>query len=126
MSELNKIKEILFLTGADIKKVFKKAFEKIINFNLSNILIIMLDEYLVKENKITICKEIKNSPFYKEKEKFEEFLKIVKQNIYFFVTYYQLDIEEEESIYYIINFLKIKIILLTKKKVKKLMKIVMK
>ena len=125
MSELNKIKEILFLTGADIKKVFKKAFEKIINFNLSNILIIMLDEYLVKENKITICKEIKNSPFYKEKEKFEEFLKIVNQNIYFFVTYYQLDIEEE-GIYYIINFLKIIIILLTKKNVKKLMKIEMK
>ena len=97
MSELNKIKEILFLTGVDIKKVFKKAFEKTNNFNLSSILIIMFDEYLVKENKITICKEIKNSPFYKEKEKFEKYLKIVKQNIYFFDTYFQLDIEEESN-----------------------------
>ena len=93
VAEINKIKEILFLTGVDIKIVFKKAFEKTNNFNLSSILIIMLDEYLVKETKITICKEIKNSPFYKEKENFEKYLKIVKQNIYFF----ELDIEEESN-----------------------------
>ena len=93
IAELNKIKEILFLTGVDIKIVFKKAFEKTNNFNLSSILIIMFDEYLVKETKIKICKEIKNSPFYKEKENFEKYLKIVKQNIYFF----ELDIEEESN-----------------------------
>lgn len=84
ISDLNKIKEILILTGIDIKLVFKKAFEKTSDFNLSSILIIMFDEYLVKENKIKICKEIKNSQFYKEKEKFENYLKLIKQNIYFF------------------------------------------
>ena len=95
LSEINKIKEILFLTGVDIKKVFEKAFEKTNNFNLSNILMIMFDEYLVKENKIKICKEIKNSPFYKEKEKFEKYLRIVSKNIYFFETESEIDKDEE-------------------------------
>ena len=97
INELNKIKEILFLTGIDIKKVFEKAFEKTNDFNLSNILIIMFDEYLEKENKIKICKEIKNSPFYKEKEKFSKYLKIVSKNIYFFDIESEIDKDKEED-----------------------------
>ena len=86
LNELNKIKEILFYTGVDIKIVFKKAFEKTKDFDLSKILMIMFDEYLIKSNKIIeeINKEIKNSPFYQEKENFEQFLKKVKENIYYF------------------------------------------
>ena len=97
ISDINKIKEILYLTGVDIKIVFKKAFEKTCDFNLSSILIIIFDEYLVKEKKIKICKEIKNSQFYQEKEKFENYLKIVKQNIYFFDSYIDIGIEKENS-----------------------------
>jgi hypothetical protein len=84
ISDINKIKEVLFLTGIDIKLVFKKAYERSKDFNLSNILIIMFDERLVKESKIKICKEIKGSAFYKEKEKYENYLKIIEQNIYYF------------------------------------------
>lgn len=98
ISDLNKIKEILVLTGIDIKLVFKKAFEKTNDFNLSSILIIMFDEYLIKENKIKICKEIKNSQFYKEKEKFENYLKLIKQNIYYFDSDNESDIFEKENI----------------------------
>ena len=97
INELNKIKEILFLTGIDIKKVFEKAFEKTNDFNLSNILIIMFDEYLEKENKIKICKEIKNSPFYKEKEKFSKYLKIVSKNIYFFDIESEIDKDKDKE-----------------------------
>ena len=102
ISDINKIKEILYLTGVDIKIVFKKAFEKTFDFNLSSILIIIFDEYLVKENKIKICKEIRNSQFYQEKEKFENYLKIVKQNIYFFDSNSEIEIDKEnddENIY---------------------------
>ena len=86
LNELNKIKEILKYTGIDLKKVFEKAFENTNNFNISSILIIMFDEYLIKENRIKeqIGHEIKNSLQYKEKERFEEYLKIVRQNLYFF------------------------------------------
>ena len=97
ISDINKIKEILYLTGIDIKIVFKKAFEKTCDFNLSSILIIIFDEYLVKEKKIKICKEIKNSQFYQEKEKFENYLKIVKQNIYFFDSNNEIGIDKENS-----------------------------
>ena len=108
ISDINKIKEILYLTGIDIKIVFKKAFEKTCDFNLSSILIIIFDEYLVKEKKIKICKEIKNSQFYQEKEKFENYLKIVKQNIYFFDSNSEIGLDKgisndykkyEENIY---------------------------
>ena len=84
ISDINKMKEVLFLTGIDIKLVFKKAYERSKDFNLSSILIIMFDELLVKESKIKLCKEIKNSVFYKEKEKYENYLKIIEQNIYYF------------------------------------------
>ena len=76
LNEVKKIKEILYYTGIDLKTIFKKAFEKTLDFNLSSILIIMFDEFLVKENRIKeeIIKELRNSPLYKEKEKFEKFL----------------------------------------------------
>ena len=84
ISDINKIKESLFLTGIDIKLVFKKAYERTKDFNLSSILIIMFDERLIKESKIKICKEIKGSVFYKEREKYQNYLKIVEKNIYSF------------------------------------------
>ena len=97
ISDINKIKEILYLTGVDIKIVFKKAFEKTCDFNLSSILIIIFDEYLVKDKKIKVCKEIKNSIFYQEKEKFENYLKIIKQNIYFCDSNIEIGIDKENN-----------------------------
>jgi hypothetical protein len=84
LSEVKKLKEILYYTGIDLKTIFKKAFEKTFDFNLSSILIIIFDEFLVKENRIKeeIIKELRNSPLYKEKEKFEKYLKIAKQQFF--------------------------------------------
>ena len=95
LNELEKIKEILFYTGIDLKIVFKKTFEKTCNFNLSNILVVMFDEYLIKDNIINENFNIKNSSFYKEKEKFENYIIKVKQNLYFFEIDTQTDINEE-------------------------------
>jgi hypothetical protein len=109
LNELNKIKEILFYTGVDIKIVFKKAFEKTKDFDLSKILMIMFDEYLIKSNKKIeeINKEIKNSPFYKEKENFEKFIKKVKENIYYFDIDKQTDVNKDNTYnnnnYYLLN-----------------------
>ena len=84
LNEVKKIKEILYYTGIDLKIIFKKAFEKTFDFNLSSILIIIFDEFLVKENRIKeeIIKELRSSPLYKEKEKFEKYLKIAKQQFF--------------------------------------------
>ena len=94
LNEVKKIKEILYYTGIDLKIIFKKAFEKTFDFNLSSILIIIFDEFLVKENRIKeeIIKELRSSPLYKEKEKFEKYLKIAKQQ------FFGNDNEEEEQI----------------------------
>ena len=99
LNEINKIKEILFYTGVDLKRIFNKAFEKTHDFDLSKILMIMFDEYLIKNNQIIekINKEINNSPFYKEKEKFEKFIKLVQDNIYYFGTDKQTDIYKEST-----------------------------
>ena len=88
LNEINKIKKILFYTGNDLKKIFKKNLQKTFNFNLSSILIVIFEEYLIKENKTKyeILEKIKKSQFYKEKERFEKYLNIVKENIYFFDT----------------------------------------
>ena len=84
LNEVKKIKEILYYTGIDLKIIFKKAFEKTFDFNLSSILIIIFDEFLVKESRIKeeIIKELRNSPLYKEKEKFEKYLKIAKKQFF--------------------------------------------
>ena len=84
LTEVKKIKEILYYTGIDLKIIFKKAFEKTFDFNLSSILIIIFDEFLVKENRIKeeIIKELRSSPLYKEKEKFEKYLKIAKKQFF--------------------------------------------
>ena len=84
LNEVKKIKEILYYTGIDLKTIFKKAFEKTFDFNLSSILIIIFDEFLVKESRIKeeIIKELRNSPLYKEKEKFEKYLKIAKKQFF--------------------------------------------
>ena len=94
LSEVKKLKEILYYTGIDLKIIFKKAFEKTFDFNLSSILIIIFDEFLVKENRIKeeIIKELRSSPLYKEKEKFEKYLKIAKQQ------FFGNDNEEEDQI----------------------------
>ena len=84
LNDVKKIKEILYYTGIDLKTIFKKAFEKTSDFNLSSILIIIFDEFLVKENRIKeeIIKELRNSPLYKEKEKFEKYLEKAKQRYF--------------------------------------------
>ena len=84
LNDVKKIKEILYYTGIDLKKIFKKAFEKTSDFNISSILIIIFDEFLVKEKRIKeeIIKELRNSPHYKEKEKFEKYLERAKKHYF--------------------------------------------
>ena len=84
LNDVKKIKENLYYTGIDLKKIFKKAFEKTSDFNISSILIIIFDEFLVKEKRIKeeIIKELRNSPHYKEKEKFEKYLERAKKHYF--------------------------------------------
>ena len=79
------IKEILYYIGKDIKKIFNEAIDNIGNFNFSSILIIMFEEYLIKNNQIEE-KKIKNIPLNEVKEKFEKVLGGI-QNLYFLKDY---------------------------------------
>ena len=75
-NQYENIKEILYYIGEDIEKIFQKVINITGRFKFSSILIVMMEEYLIKENKMgeKVYKKIK-SPIYKEKEKFESFLK---------------------------------------------------
>ena len=79
------IKEILYYIGKDIKKIFNEAIDNVENFNFSSILIIMLEEYLIKNHKIEE-KKIKNVPLQEKKEKFEKMLQTI-ENLYFLKDY---------------------------------------
>ena len=68
------IKEILYYIGKDLKKIFKNAIEVNDKFKFSSVLIVMLEDYLIK-NKKKEEKKIKNFALYKEKEKFDNLLK---------------------------------------------------
>jgi len=100
LNDVKKIKEILYYTGIDLKTIFKKAFEKTSDFNLSSIFIIIFDEFLVKENRIKeeIIKELRNSPLYKEKEKFEKYLEKAKQRYFGNDDEGENQIDEENNI----------------------------
>ena len=78
-NKYEEIKEIVEYIGKDIKNIFKFTFastgmEKI---NFSNLLGTKLEDYLVK-NKLKEEKKIKNLLLYKEKERFENYLKTIK------------------------------------------------
>ena len=79
------IKEILYYIGKDIKKIFNEAIDNVGNFNFSSLLIIMLEEYLIKNNKIEE-KKIKNVALNAKKAKFEAILQTI-ENIYFLKDY---------------------------------------
>ena len=68
------IKEIFYYIGKDLKKIFKNAIEVNDKFKFSSVLIVMLEDYLIK-NKKKEEKKIKNFALYKEKEKFVNLLK---------------------------------------------------
>ena len=70
------IREILHYLAKDIQKIFKGAIGEQ-NFNFSNILIFILEDYLIK-SKIKEERKIKNIPLLKEKQKFDNYIK----NIY--------------------------------------------
>ena len=75
-NQYENIKEILYYIGEDIEKIFQKVINITGRFKFPSILIVMMEEYLIKENKMgeKIYKKIKYE-IYKEKEKFESFLK---------------------------------------------------
>ena len=75
------IKEILYYIGKDIKKIFAQAIDNIGDFNFSTILLVSLEEYLIKNN-IIEEKKIKNISLNKQKEEFENVLNTI-QNYYF-------------------------------------------
>ncbi len=75
------VKEILYYIGKDLKTIFKNAIEINDKFNFSSVLLVMLEDYLIK-NKKRDEKKIKNFALYKEKEKFENILKNI-QNLEF-------------------------------------------
>ena len=72
------IKDIVHYIGNDIQKIFKIAIDNINaeNFDFSNIITILLEDYLIK-NKLKEPKKIKNILLYKEKEKFEKYVKTI-------------------------------------------------
>ncbi len=52
--EINTFKEIMYLIGKDMKKIFKTAvntIDKYSSFKLENVLISMFNEYLLQKNK---------------------------------------------------------------------------
>ena len=75
------IKEILYYVGKDLKKIFKSTLEDTENFKFSSILIVILEEYLTKNNKREE-KKIKNIAMCKEKEIFDNAIKCI-HNLYF-------------------------------------------
>ena len=75
------IKEILYYVGKDLKKIFKSTLEDTENFKFSSILIVILEEYLTKNNKREE-KKIKNIAMCKEKEVFDNAIKCI-HNLYF-------------------------------------------
>jgi hypothetical protein len=85
ISKLENIKEILYHTGKDIKKIFQSALDNTGNFKMSSVLIIKLEEYLIK-CKIIEPKKTKNIPLLKEKEKFDNYIKNI-QNMKFLKDY---------------------------------------
>ena len=99
--EYENIKEILYYISNDLSEIFKNPLEheesedddeeeEDIYFKLSHILIVMLEDYLIKENKL--CDKVHlqtKSPLYKAKENFEKFLQLIN-NIYFIKDYERL------------------------------------
>ena len=75
------IKEILYYVGKDLKKIFISTLEDTENFKFSSILIVILEEYLTKNNKREE-KKIKNIAMCKEKEIFDNAIKCI-HNLYF-------------------------------------------
>jgi hypothetical protein len=99
--EYEDIKEILYYISNDLSEIFKNPLENEEGededevdedkyFKLSHILIVMLEDYLIKENKICDKLHLKTkSPLYKAKENFEKFLELIN-NIYFIKDYEKL------------------------------------
>ena len=83
------IKEILYYVGKDLKKIFKSTLEDTDNFKFSSILIVILEEYLTKNNKREE-KKIKNIAMCKEKETFDNALKCI--NNLHFQKEYEIDL----------------------------------
>ena len=94
------IKEILYYMSNDLSEIFKNPLEDEEDedenedddkyFKLSHILIVMLEDYLIKENELCDKVHLKTkSPLYKAKENFEKFLQIIN-NIYFIKDYEKL------------------------------------
>ena len=93
------IKEILYYISNDLSEIFKNPLEDEEGededeedkyFKLSHILIVMLEDYLIKENKICDKVHLKTkSPLYKAKDNFEKFLELIN-NIYFIKDYERL------------------------------------
>ena len=93
------IKEILYYISNDLSEIFKNPLENEEGededdedkyFKFSHILIVMLEDYLIKENKICDKVHLKTkSPLYKAKDNFEKFLQSIK-HIYFIKDYESL------------------------------------
>ena len=109
------IKEILYYISNDLSEIFKNPLEDEEGededededeekyFKFSHILIVMLEDYLIKENEISDKMHLKTkSPLYKAKENFEKFLQLIN-NIYFIKDYEgllkeKLSLVDEENI----------------------------
>ena len=99
--EYEDIKEILYYISNDLSEIFKNPLENEEGededevdedkyFKLSHILIVMLEDYLIKENKICDKLHLKTkSPLYKAKDNFEKILQLIN-NIYFINNYESL------------------------------------
>ena len=98
--EYENIKEILYYISNDLSEIFKNPLDdeeaedegedEDKYFKLSHILIVILEDYLIKEDKICDKIHLKTkSPLYKAKENFEKFLQLIN-NIYFIKDYEKL------------------------------------
>ena len=100
------IKEILYYVSNDLSEIFKNPLENEEEeddddedkyFKLSHILIVMLEDYLIKENKLCDKLHLKSkSPLYIAKENFEKFLQLI--NKIYFIKDYEILLKEKLSL----------------------------
>ena len=80
LEDFNSLKEILYHIAKDVKKIFKNAFNTLgenTNFKLSNVLVVMLNDYLDKEKKLKEREKI-NAALYEDYDYFFGFVKKIK------------------------------------------------
>ena len=90
--EYDKIKEILYHIGQDIHKIFKPAFDNTDSFKMNSVLINLFEDFLI-ENHLLNKNKVRNVALYKERVKFDNYLKMIHSLS--FRKYYHIFLKEK-------------------------------